>query len=283
MYSRVIVRVYSITYMVTNQFFERNKERNTYFRAPHIPLCYSKTMPDSLINNLYFRVILGLLILSLIGVGIFAVTRDTPKNATRILTPAEQKSTSTKESFVIVAFGDSLTAGYGSTLEESYPVLLESYLQSQNKNVTILNMGVSGETTTGSLDRIDFILSQKPSLVLLGTGANDMLRSTSPQLVEANLRKILERFKKENVPVVLLGMKSVASNGAEYQKEFDTIYPALAKEYSLPFVPFFLEGVALRPELNNSDGVHPNRAGYEKIIKNNILPVLIPILTTKGI
>ena len=110
-----------------------------------------------------------------------------------------------------------------------------------------------------------------------------MLRSTPPQLVEENLRKILDRFKQENIQVVLLGMKSVASNGTQYQRRFDSLYSSLAQEYSLPFVPFFLEGVALVPELNTSDGVHPNKAGYEKIIKENILPVLLPVLSRIGV
>jgi acyl-CoA thioesterase-1 len=244
-------------------------------------LWYSKIMSHSLLKDLPLKVVFGLLLLILVGFGVYTIETRDKKEADD--TPLALTEKSREESFMIVAYGDSLTAGYGNSLEESYPALLQEYLQKQNKNVTILNMGVSGETTSGSLDRIDFILSQKPSLVLLGTGANDMLRSTSPQLVETNLRKILDRLKQEKVPVILLGMKSVASNGSVYQKEFDAIYPSLAKEYSLAFVPFFLEGVALQPELNNSDGIHPNKAGYEKIIKDTILPILLPILASKGI
>lgn len=189
--------------------------------------------------------------------------------------PQQEKSV---KPFVIIAFGDSLTAGYGVTLDESYPMQLEKELQKRRYNIRVINMGVSGETTTAGLERVPFILSQKPNLVLLGLGANDMLRSSSPQITKQNLASILEQFKTANIPVVMLGMKSTSSNDKEYINTFNAIYPFLAKEYTLPFVPFFLEGVALIPILNTGDGIHPNKIGYEYIIKNNILPVLIPTL-----
>lgn len=208
------------------------------------------------------------------------------KDSTPISTPnttSIQTSSSSSNQFTIIAFGDSLTAGYGVSLEESYPALLEQNLLSQKKNVNVINMGVSGETTTGSLDRVDFVISQKPSLVLLGIGANDMLRSSSPTITKENIRSIINRLQQENIDIILLGMKSVASNGSNYTKEFDAIYSTLAKEYTMPLVPFFLEGVVLNPALNINDGIHPNKAGYEKIIKENILPVLLPVLTREGV
>lgn len=193
-------------------------------------------------------------------------------------------STRSTNPITVIAFGDSLTAGYGGPLEDSYPSLLEKELTLINKNIKIINMGVSGETTTAGLDRVDFVISQKPSIVLLGLGANDMLRASSPKIAKENLKTIIERFQKEGITIVLLGMKSTASNGKQYRDEFDAIYPSLAKSYNLTLVPFFLEGVVLNPALNNNDGIHPNKAGYEKIVKENILPILLPILedVTRG-
>lgn len=180
--------------------------------------------------------------------------------------------------FIIVAFGDSLTAGYGVSLNESYPSILEEELRKRSDTIKVINMGVSGETTTAALERIDFVLSQKPNLVLLGLGANDMLRSSSPVIAKKNISTILQKFKDMKIPVVLLGMKSTASNGKEYATNFDALYPSLAQEFNVPLIPFFLEGVVLNPSLNTSDGIHPNKAGYEIIVTQNILPVLNPIL-----
>ncbi len=105
-----------------------------------------------------------------------------------------------------------------------------------------------------------------------------MFRGTDPALIRTNLSIIIENIQKENIPLILLGMRSQASNGSVYQAEFDSIYSELAKKYDLPLVPFFLEGVALVPELNTADGIHPNRAGYEKIVNENILPIVENIL-----
>lgn len=210
---------------------------------------------------------------------------STQKSSIKTVLPTDtftQVASSTKV-VTIVAFGDSLTAGYGVQLNESYPSQLEKELTTQGKNVRVINMGVSGETTTAGLDRVAFVLAQKPDLILLGLGANDMLRSSSPSIAKKNLKSILEQFKLAGTPVILLGMKSVSSNGELYTEEFDSIYPTLAKEYNVPLVPFFLEGVALDPTLNTSDGIHPNKKGYSIIIKNNVLPVLLKTMSTIGL
>ena len=187
-----------------------------------------------------------------------------------------------RQEYKIVAFGDSLTAGYAVDLKDAYPSILEEVLnkEARDKNVSIkvVNMGVSGETSSGGLDRVDFVISQNPDLVLLGLGANDMLRATDPSLIKNNLEKIIKSFTDKNIPVILLGMESQVSNGINYKIDFDSIYPDLSKNYKLPLVPFFLEGVALVPHLNTSDGIHPNRSGYEKIIDDNIMNVLLPYL-----
>jgi acyl-CoA thioesterase-1 len=189
---------------------------------------------------------------------------------------------SIKKEYKIVAFGDSLTAGYGVDLKDSYPSILEENLnkkaEGKNTEIKIINMGVSGETTSGGVDRVEFVISQNPNLVLLGLGANDMLRSTAPSLTRDNLDKIIKSFKDKNIKVILLGMESQITNGIEYRKEFNSIYPDLSGKYDLPLVPFFLKGVVLVPSLNTADSIHPNRMGYEKIIKENVEPVLLPYL-----
>lgn len=194
---------------------------------------------------------------------------------------------SNKKEYKIVAFGDSLTAGYGVDLKDSYPSILQDALnkgmtkvgkEGQNVNFKIINMGVSGETTTGGLERVDFAISQNPDLILLGLGANDMLRATDPKLAKDNLEKIIISLQAKNIPIIILGMESQVSNGFEYKNNFDNIYPALAKKYNLPLVPFFLKGVVGVNSFNTSDGIHPNRSGYIEIIDENILPVLLPLL-----
>jgi acyl-CoA thioesterase-1 len=194
----------------------------------------------------------------------------------------EMDENSIKKEYKIVAFGDSLTAGYGVDLKDSYPSILEENLkkkaEAKNTEIKIINMGVSGETTSGGVDRVEFVISQNPNLVLLGLGANDMLRSTAPSLTRDNLDKIIKSFKDKNIKVILLGMESQITNGIEYRKEFNSIYPDLSEKYDLPLVPFFLKGVVLVPSLNTADSIHPNRMGYEKIIKENVEPVLLPYL-----
>ena len=225
-------------------------------------------------------VIIIIMLILFLSISYFLYTKEQKKTSLKNQLAKESLiATSTNnEVFTIIAFGDSLTAGYGVPLEESYPSFLEKELQKRNKNIVVVNMGVSGETTTGGLDRVDFILSQKPSLILLGLGANDMLRSSSPIIAKENLRKMLQRITNGNVKVILLGMKSVASNGKTYNDEFDVIYTTLAKEFNVPLVPFFLEGVTRNPSLNTNDGIHPNKAGYEKIVKENILPIILPLV-----
>ncbi len=195
-------------------------------------------------------------------------------------TIAEKRTTSVseKKELTIAAFGDSLTAGYGVDLTESYPYILEKKLADAKLNVKVINMGVSGETTQGGVDRVSFVLEQNPDVILLGLGANDMLRSLPPSSAKANLDSIIKSLIEANKKVVLLGMKSSITNGSAYRQEFDTIYSDLAEKYDLTLVPFFLEGVVLRPSLNTSDGIHPNKAGYEKIVEENILPILLPYL-----
>jgi acyl-CoA thioesterase-1 len=168
----------------------------------------------------------------------------------------------------IVAVGDSLTAGYGLDESESYPALLEQKLRAAGYRYRVVNAGVSGETTSGTLSRIEWILTLAPDIVILETGANDGLRGIDPRLAEENIRQILRILKKEDVVVLLAGMKMVWNLGPAYVARFNRIYPKLAEDFDVVFFPFFLEGVAMHNDLILGDGIHPNGRGYKKITEN---------------
>ncbi len=222
---------------------------------------------------------IGILTIIIICFGVYFLMTNKNTNTSPLKeNPNISAQPTVENNFTIIAFGDSLTAGYGVPLQDSYPSILEAKLKEKGKLVSVINMGVSGETTSGGLDRVSFVADQQPSLVLLGLGANDMLRASPPSLAKANLEKILQALLSKNISVVLLGMQSTTSNGSAYKNEFDAIYPSLAKQYNIPLVPFFLEGVALRASLNTDDGIHPNRLGYEKIVEENILPTITPLI-----
>jgi len=232
--------------------------------------------------NLKTKIILGIIITAVLSVFLYSFVYKKP--SPEIMQNIDQGTGVSKKEFKIVAFGDSLTAGLNVPLKDSYPNILEDILNEDpeyreyNLTFKVVNMGVSGETTSGGLDRVLFVLEQKPDLILLGLGANDMLRNTDPVFIRSNIDSVIQKIISSKVPVVLLGMQSVATNGTEYKKNFDSIYPTLAKKYNLPLVPFLLNGVALQPNLNTADGIHPNRQGYEAVVNKNILPVLGPSL-----
>ena len=172
----------------------------------------------------------------------------------------------------IVAMGDSLTAGYGLPEEEAYPAKLERRLRQEGYNCRVVNAGVSGETTSDALSRLDWVLSMNPDIVIFESGANDGLRGINPRVPRENIDKILTRLHEKGVVVVLAGMKMVVSLGPTYVADFNAIYPDLAKKHGVLFMPFFLDGVAAKPKLNQDDGIHPRAAGYD-IIVENILPL----------
>jgi acyl-CoA thioesterase-1 len=171
----------------------------------------------------------------------------------------------------ILAFGDSLTAGYGLKPDEAFPVRLHAALAAAGVPTDIINGGVSGDTTAGALARLDWALADKPAYVLIEFGANDMLRGIDPKVTRANLDEILRRVIAGGAKPLLLGMKAMANWGRDYADEFDAIYPALAAKYNIPLYPFFLDGVALDPGLNQGDGLHPNAHGAE-LIAGRIAP-----------
>ena len=181
----------------------------------------------------------------------------------------------------IVAVGDSLTAGYGLNESAAYPALLAKKLQAAGYNYQVVNAGVSGETTSGTLSRMDWIITLAPDIVVLETGANDGLRGIDPQVAEKNIREILQLLKEKDVVVLLAGMKMVWNLGPNYVAQFNTIYPRLAKEFDVVFMPFFLEGVAMKPAYTQGDAVHPNAQGY-KIITDNIYPYVVQAINMRA-
>jgi len=169
----------------------------------------------------------------------------------------------------IVLYGDSLMAGYGLDQKHHLATILEKNLNLKGMDVKVINASVSGDTSAGGLNRINWILSeQKFDLFILGLGANDMLRGISPEETEKNLEKIIENVLDKNITLILAGMIAPTTHGAEYKNKFDIIYKNLSTKYNLKLVPFLLEGVALNPDLNLDDGMHPNEKGVVIVSKN---------------
>jgi len=175
----------------------------------------------------------------------------------------------------ILLFGDSLMSGYGLKENQTLSIILENDLKKAGYNIEIINGSVSGDTSEDGLDRIEeYASGSNIDLIVLGLGANDMLRRINPDQTEGNLRKIIEIIKTKNIKIILAGMKASPTNGLAYKKKFDDIFPKLAKEYDLNLIPFLLKKVALNPKLNQSDGIHPNYEGAKvisKTIKESII------------
>jgi acyl-CoA thioesterase-1 len=178
----------------------------------------------------------------------------------------------------IIAFGDSLTAGFGLAEKESYPYLLQERLKADGYNYEVINAGVSGETSLGGLERIDWVLEQdNVQILILELGANDLLRGLPVAKMKSNLSAIIKRAKAKNIKVLLCGMLAPPTMGAQYQREYVNAFPDLASEYDVEFLPFLLENVALNKNLNQPDGIHPNAEG-EKIMTENVYKALKPLL-----
>lgn len=177
----------------------------------------------------------------------------------------------------ILALGDSLTAGYGVAAADAFPVQLERALKAQGYDVAVLNAGVSGDTTAGGKARLDWALADKPQIAIVELGANDGLRGLEPKVAEANLDAILARLRAEKIRVLLTGMRALPNLGQPYDVEFSAIYPRLADKHKVALYPFFLDGVAREPRLNQPDGLHPNRDGVAEIVRR-ILPAVKAVL-----
>ncbi len=166
---------------------------------------------------------------------------------------------------VILALGDSLTAGFGVPEPESYPARLQNILKENGYPHKVVNAGVSGDTTAGGLRRLSWLMRHKPKIVILALGANDGLRGMPVDQMYSNLKKIIETCRKHDARVLLAGIKVPPNYGEEYSQEFESVFHRLAKEFELPFIPFLLEGVAGKKDYTMDDGIHPLGSGYKLV------------------
>ncbi len=198
-------------------------------------------------------------------------TAETPATTT----PLESEEEITTTNKVILFFGDSLTAGYGIELEEAFPALIQNRLDSLELGYTVINSGLSGETTSGGLNRLSWVLNQEVDVFVLELGANDGLRGIPLDETRNNLQAMIDLVKEKNAntQIVLAGMQIPPNMGPEYTTEFRKIFPELAEENQIPLIPFLLEGVAGIPELNLEDGIHPTPQGHQ-IVRENVWGVL---------
>lgn len=191
--------------------------------------------------------------------------------------PGQPKTQVSAERPRIVAFGNSLTAGLGVSPDQSYPAHLQRILDAAGYAYQVVNAGVSGETTAGGVRRVSWVLNSKPAIVILELGGNDGLRGLSLQETKANLERIIQQLQQASVTVVLAGMKLPPNYGQDYTGGFEALYQALAKQYRLKMIPFFLDGVAGSSSLNQADGIHPTGEGYRLIVER-VFPTLKPLL-----
>ena len=178
----------------------------------------------------------------------------------------------------IVVLGDSLSAGFGLPVEDAFPARLAEALKGKGVAATIANAGVSGDTASGGLGRLDWSVPDGTDAVIVELGANDALRGLDPNLTKAALDAILRKLADRHIAVLLAGMHAPRNMGADYARDFDDIYPALASTHPVVFYPFFLDGVAADPKLNQGDGMHPNAAGVDAIVAR-ILPQVEELVT----
>jgi len=177
----------------------------------------------------------------------------------------------------ILAFGDSLTAGYGLPKNEGFPAVLQAALRARGIAATVIDGGVSGDTTAGGRARLEWSLAANPDFVIVELGANDALRGLDPAATEANLDAILTRLKQRGLPVLLAGMLAPPNLGEDYGKRFNGLYPRLAERHKVALYPFFLDGVALQAALNQGDGLHPNARGVAAIV-DRITPYVMRLV-----
>jgi len=181
------------------------------------------------------------------------------------------------DTFRIVGFGDSLMAGYNLGPDEGFPQKLEAALRARGHDVTVANAGVSGDTTSGGLSRLEWSVPDGTDLVILELGANDMLRGLSPQAAEKNLDRMMASLQQRGIGIVLAGMYAAPNLGPDYVEAFNGMYPRLAEKYGAPLIPFFLDGVAANPSMQLEDGLHPNAAGVERMVES-ALPIVEPLV-----
>jgi acyl-CoA thioesterase I len=183
---------------------------------------------------------------------------------------------------IIMFLGTSITAGLGLDPSQAYPAVIQRRLDSLNLAYEVVNRGESGETSAGALQRIDWLLRQKPAILVIETGANDGLRGQDPGSTKANIQRIIDRVRDQSpgTRIVLAGMRTLPNMGGRYLREFVKIYPDLARANGLPLIPFILEGVGGVDSLNQADGIHPTPAG-QRILAENVWQVLGPLVTPR--
>jgi|AFSR01.1.fsa_nt_gi acyl-CoA thioesterase-1 len=202
-------------------------------------------------------------------------TGTEPSEALPVLAPAPAEIASSARPRIVV-LGDSLTAGFGLPREASYPAVLQNKLDAAGLNYHVINAGISGDTSAGGVERLEWSLDGDVRIVIVALGANDGLRGLPLNQMEANLRAIIERVKARGAQVILAGLKAPAEAGPDYGAQFEAVYRKLAQQYQLPFIPSLLEGVAGREDLNLEDGLHPNARGAA-IVADNVWKVLEPV------
>jgi acyl-CoA thioesterase-1 len=181
------------------------------------------------------------------------------------------------EERVVVAFGDSLTAGFGVSPEEAWPALIDARLRREGYPYRVVNAGVSGDTTAGGVRRVDWVLRNRPDVAVVALGANDGLRGLSTDAMRANLTTIVERLRAGGARVLVAGMEVPPNYGAAYARAFRGVFPEVARQSGVPLMPFLLDGVAADPRLNQADGIHPNPAGH-RAIADRVWPHLVALL-----
>jgi len=181
---------------------------------------------------------------------------------------------------LVIFLGDSLTAGNGLPADDAFPALVAKMLDEKGRPVRVVNAGVSGDTARGGLERVGWLLEQKPELLVVGLGVNDAFRGQPVDRIEANLRAIVKQAKSARARVLLLGMRVPTNYGPDYAEAFAAIYPRIAKSEKVTLMPFLLDGVGGHPELNLDDGIHPNQEG-QRMVANNVLDYVERALKAK--
>ena len=198
------------------------------------------------------------------------------KDTAKTLTPESTKKEETKH---IIFFGNSLTAGYGVENSQAFPALIQEIIDSLGLNYKVINAGLSGETTSGGRDRVNWVLRQKADIFVLELGGNDGLRGISPEVTRSNLQFIIEAVRAENqhTKIILAGMQVPPNMGQRYTSQFNSIFTDITEKNKVRLIPFLLEGVGGEPDLNIPDGIHPNEEGH-KIVTRNVWSVLKEVL-----
>lgn len=192
--------------------------------------------------------------------------------------PVPKKEAKRDDRPVIVAFGDSLSAGYGLEAGEAYPDYLQKALDAKGYRYRMVNQGISGDTTSGGVERIPLALAEKPAIVILELGGNDGLRGLPVAMSKQNMDRMIQEFKAAGAQVILAGITLPRNYGPDYIRDFEQMYPSLATKYKTPRIKFFLEGVATVPALMQQDQIHPTAEGCKMVANRVVLPVLEPLL-----